>query len=801
MTDGFETLIYTDCLPGQGLQGTAGLQFQAQSPGVPPESLNVAKRSLLYEPPANWMRERRPAAEYPPSFAHVWDGFLITAAGVYLGREANGSREGNQLTHCVVTSRPDAYTAPLRPAQLFGAPFWVRSPAPTTTCPPIPPGWEPGPLGVEEVQEFVRAQVNGRTLLPALVSALYNVSSHGPRVLFIAEDVAVVMAWIAAGTLLLPHDQALRIGFKVFSTDPARATQPVVAVHPAWDSTAARVGNDLGYAVFDLTRHECSPLKIVPVAEVWADSFWTSNDPYDVVDAVEVAGESGLAPDDAAVLGRVAVLEDELVETNATVVANWLRTSPATLLANYRGRMVDRLLENVDQWSETILRDLDELVRLGQVPDDRSAAVRVALIRVELKQAAHSGSVNETLLPRLPDGHWLDRHQADAEQALLRYLQTATTPSVFEGLLRVGHRFQLTLHIGQIGPQLDNFLRDWAANPGRPYDIWRWPSGEFIEDQLVEILNHQLPGDRRAAHEVARQWLPRLGHRLDGGDFDGPMHWALLGAVMASGTPQERSLLAETVLAELEQRTSQDPSVGQVVATMWGAARPTKGELQGMAARLPIGTDVPQGLFEELERRIVGGTLTAADLDLARALQARRLLYPSPGLEHRLHHDLYLQQCCEDLRRPQTDAAFAEMASNLRNSDVEVVAVRAEQILLAMLHVVSPQRVARLLEVFPELADHYYQRLSALVKEKRMPEHAVMAFCLTHHGATPGKVAKSFKSSVATWIHVTTEDDIVRATELVNKVGSRISAIWADNLKDEMGKGRAKRLLTRWGLG
>ncbi|MGB8202059.1 MAG: hypothetical protein WCF33_20620, partial [Pseudonocardiaceae bacterium] len=107
MSRGFGSLYYTDCRPGQGLQGGAGFQFQAASPGLAPEAMPIVQRTGLYEPPVRWMRERRPVAEYPPSLAHTAEGELfVTAAGRYLGQEANGTREGNQFTHAVVTRDP-----------------------------------------------------------------------------------------------------------------------------------------------------------------------------------------------------------------------------------------------------------------------------------------------------------------------------------------------------------------------------------------------------------------------------------------------------------------------------------------------------------------------------------------------------------------------------------------------------------------------------------------------------------------------------------------------------------------------
>jgi hypothetical protein len=798
MTKGFETLIYTDCRPGQGLQGTAGLQFQAKSVNAPPESLNVAKRSLLYEPPSNWMRERRQPADYPPSFAHVGDELFATAAGVYLGREANGTREGNQLTHCIVATEPEAYAPPLRPAQLFQAPFWVREPAPTTTCQSIPGGWEPGPLGVEEIQEFVRAQPDGAAMLQALVSALHTVLDGGPRVLFVAEDASAVMAWIAAGTLLVPHEQSLRIGFKVFSTDPARASQPIVAVHPAWDSTTATVENDLGYAVFDLTRHEWSKrLEVTDVARAWAQAFCTTDDAYDVVDAVEVAGESGLASMDAVVLGRVAVLEDELTEANARVVANWLRATPPALLANYRGPMVDRLLRDVDRWPASILLDLDEVVRLGQVPADRSAAVRVALIRVELGHAARAATVPDAVAVRLPDGHWLDLHQAEAEQALLAQLQMAASPAVFDALLRVGHRFGLRVRVGQVGRALADFVRDWAANPGRPYNPKAWAAGDDIEDSLVDLLNDQVPPDRAAAVEFARRWRPQLGHRLMAGEFTGPMHQALLSVAMAHGTSAERQRLVDSVLSTVQSGALDDRTRADLVAALWGVVEPSLDELRKVAERVPMGTPLPSGVARTLERRVANLGLELADLTLARTLYDRRLFNPTPVLGRLLEDDRRLGELCTQLGQPMSDHGFDQLADSLRRCAPGVIAVRSADIVRAMLHLGKPKRVRQMLGlrlVPPEL---YYGKLIGTLREERIPAHAATALYLSESQSTPDKVARRLKMVVVKWIETATEAEIEAALKVAVQVGEQTAIAWQEKVDEVLGKGWFKRLLTR----
>ena len=70
MTGRFDTYIYTNCRADEGLQHRDGFQFQAVSPGADRSAMAIVQRSLLYEASPQWMRERRPVSEYPPSLAH-----------------------------------------------------------------------------------------------------------------------------------------------------------------------------------------------------------------------------------------------------------------------------------------------------------------------------------------------------------------------------------------------------------------------------------------------------------------------------------------------------------------------------------------------------------------------------------------------------------------------------------------------------------------------------------------------------------------------------------------------------------
>ncbi len=236
MTAGFGALYYTDCVPGQGLQGGAGFQFQAASGEPAAEAMALVQRTALYEPPPSWMRERRPVGDYPLSLAHTAEaGLLVTAAGRYLGQEANGTREGNQFTHAVVTRDPADYGL-VRPAQLWAAPWWASGPAPGTELDPVPAIRARGRWTPRRSATGCAPLPAASPLLIALLSAVHRLADPRRRrtVVLVTADAERAACWIAAATLLLPQPVALRASFKIFVADARYGRHDIIALHPDW---------------------------------------------------------------------------------------------------------------------------------------------------------------------------------------------------------------------------------------------------------------------------------------------------------------------------------------------------------------------------------------------------------------------------------------------------------------------------------------------------------------------------------------------------------------------------------------
>ncbi|GIG59203.1 hypothetical protein Lfu02_35750 [Longispora fulva] len=781
-----DSLLYTDCRPGQGLRGTAGLQFQAASAGADPEAMALVQRALLYEPPASWMRERRPVADYPPSLAHAWDGWLATAAGVYLGREANGTREGNQLTHAVVTRDPDGY-GPLRPAQLFGAPFWRTTPVDGTVGPTVDP--VPGPLDAETVRDFVVATPDGVRRLATLLTALRALGRpDARRVLFVAADPGAVLTWLAAGTLLLPQRAALAVGFKVFTTNPAYAEQQVLAVHP----DAGPVPAD-DYLLIDLARDVWPDGPVEPAALGWAELF-AAGDPYDVTDAVEIAGGSGLPAGEALALGAAAVLGRRPADGDLPAVVRWLVDGAPELVEAYGGAVVDTVAADVTGWPAAVLRDLDRVTGDGRFPD-RAADVRIALLAAETREAtaetsrrdrprggeadadgtggSHERPVRDVgtdgALPALPGREWTPAHVERAAWILARALDAAD-PDGFDAVLRVATRFGLTAPLDRVRAAVDRFVADWAEADDSRYDPGGWPDGGHLTDLLCDHLVEVLDQEPYLADSVGDRWWRRLVSRVV--DPASPLDRAVVGAAMAAGSPAYRM---ELLGFDLDKTRGDRHAAEAALAALWRRVTPTAPELELVRDRAPAATRISPSVIDDHVRaaRATPAGLLAA-VELGRSLTDRaHLQEPGPELAGLLADDATLRGIVDGMAVPElrTD----DLLGRLRSVAADVVAAHLDAVVAAMLDCGRPALVTHLvLDVPPEVRTGYLRALAAAVREDGYESDIVTAALL--RGGPPTVLDEALTH----WLVRADEAAVSAVTDRLADLGDRArSDAWA----------------------
>lgn len=533
VSGGFGSLYYTDCRPGEGLQGGAGFQFQAASPGITFEIMPLVQRTALYEIPVRWMRERRPVADYPPSLAHTTEGGVFaTAAGRYLGQEANGSREGNQFTHAIVTRDPADYGV-VRPAQLWRAPWWALAPAPGTELEELAAHPTPGPLDVETVCNRVRTVTGGQARLTALLSAIHHLADPERRrtVVLICTDPEEAACWIAAATLLLPRPDALRVSFKIFVADGQHGQHDIIAMHPEWAGLWTDTEPGTGFAVFDLHQGRDTKVELTPAACFWASRL-LAEDPYDVVDAVELTGQFARAraghrtqapvePTYADRLASVVIACGERLTSTvqAKHMVNWLLSAPEEAVRIACGPIVAAVLEATPGGPA--------LRTLAAAADSHGWTVAAMQIRRTLLAAeidevmAGSDGVAAlrmltTLAPLLPLTHYgQNQEQGSAKiEAALR----AARPDQVPPLLFVADRHCLPLVTAHFCRIADTFAAWWVHQSDLGLEPGAWHAPPETLDWVRHVLRDTLASTHQAHARAAirtRWWRPLWQNAYD----------------------------------------------------------------------------------------------------------------------------------------------------------------------------------------------------------------------------------------------------------------------------------------------
>ena len=703
MSGRFETLIYTDCRPGQGLRGDRGLQFQAKSAGISAADTEIVQQALLYEPPTGWINERRPPEDYPPSLAHVWDPsrrVLATAQGAYLGQEVNGLREGNQITHAIVTTDFGSYGF-IRPAQLLHAPFWSVEPAPSTDCPPLTAGWQPGPSEPEVLRDFVTAQEDGRVLLTTLLTALGRLGDrHASRVLFIADRPEQVIQWIAAATLLLPLRQALTVGFKVFTIDPSYCPQPVLAVHPDWAGPYRSFDLSSGFVVLDLVTRKHTEIDSDDLAQRWVGLFLDS-DPYDVIDAVELASTlaaAGAPADQAHAVAVAATFGTAARGGDASSAATWVAAGVPDLVADYGEAVVAALLESATTGDLALL---DQAAADGRVAGI-APAIRTALLRREIAAAIRAAVTPGDRLPAVARAGRPDLDRALRADMIAQALRGAPDELV-DTVLRLAWRHRLSVPVAALGDRLARFAAWWADRPDVPCDPGCWPGGRDIVNLLrVELASRLAPPSTRHADAMTavRQslWRPLL--EVSGDPFQ-VLDSIVLAAAMTSADEASCAAIAARVLGRAVDAADVFAAVSRACEVLWSGRKPTPAEALAALAVIPDRIPADPRLANVLVTELEGGWQyqgLAGGLDAAEALQAHGVPVPA-GWRAAHDDDRRLLAYCQGL--PAWTGRERELARKLGKLHPDVIEARAGRLAAALSRLDDAEFVATLLAELP----------------------------------------------------------------------------------------------------
>ena len=290
--DTFDRLLYTDCRAGHRAAARAAVSRSRPSPtGWTPPRRSMAVGWLLYEAQNAWIVQRRPVEDFPLGLRARPRRGYGTAPEPVRRQGVDRRPQGNHLADCLLTRDADRY-GPTRPAQLWRSDLWRgRALATAPTARRSSGELCPGPLTVDAVADW--AAQAARAAAGAEPTAHRARGAGGRRVMIVSDGPDEAMTWIAAATLLMPMRQAL----DGLVQGVHRRSRPRPAPdHRGPPGAVPAAGAGPGRVVVRAGRRTSAPRTRTRSASGPRSSPASSppvDDPYDVVDAVELAETLG----------------------------------------------------------------------------------------------------------------------------------------------------------------------------------------------------------------------------------------------------------------------------------------------------------------------------------------------------------------------------------------------------------------------------------------------------------------------------------------------------------------------------
>jgi hypothetical protein len=695
--DAFDRLLYTDCRAGTGRGAGGGFQVQAQSADVDPAQSTMAVSWLLYDAQTAWIMQDRAVEDFPPGFAHACKEGYGTAQSRYVGKEATGGREGNHLTDCLLTRDPDLY-GPTRPAQLWRSDLWRAEPWDGRDCPQLVDPPPPGPLTVDAVAAWLQSRPERAPVLAKLLSVLENPA--GRRVVITASAPQEALLWIASATLLLPIRSALEVSFKVFCANPQRAAQRVIAVPRELN---AQIVPGRAEPTFVLDAEGCASdsAEVSERASFWVERFATAADPYDVVDAVELAepldpGADGARADAMITAWAVTAFDQPLADPAALLRCLSAANPPVRL--EHGASIVRRILAANPPTSA--LRWIDTAAALGQIEVDR-VEVRGLLLTAEMTEARRGCAPPPEVLSSVAVSAQVRR---DADSELSSAIVLGADPEV-DMLLRLSRRHGIEPQLPPLLERLRMFALNWMDHPGLDYRPDDWAlRAEILDLAHAELRLRLAKHDTAGVLNILQRLWPYFADRA--GDPTDPLDCHLeAAAIRALPMDQRRSRMS--ALIDKAQRA---PSASTVLADVqralvaWQAIGPAEASLLLLAlpASVPVAREVLDLALKDVER--TAGRPTGPMLDVLGALNRRSPVPLTDQLGYLLAQDRGVMGFAEATRTPRfmADNGYArQLVGYLGQVEPAVIRARLGPLLEACLDFEFPGLGCAVLCVLP----------------------------------------------------------------------------------------------------
>ncbi|WP_409430728.1 hypothetical protein ACJEIK_28255 [Mycobacterium sp. SMC-16] len=361
----FDVTVYTDAREDEALDGVAGFNFIAASPGSTLTDQKFIAQHMLHVVKSSWHVDHTDQLAHPPTCLYRRsDDRYFLSRGRSTGQTITAPRPGNQITQTIATADSDDFV-PYRPAQLYAASQWQLS---RETGGKQIAAW-PTPLEIDAAYEpdelkaaLVTGSPFGASFLPRFLTMVEQaVADPGKKLIIVHTELDVVMRYIALASLFLDSGRALSMSFVAFADQPLAAVADIVGATPDFGATPSAGSAAAAYNVVDLLAVQMSPVEVSQSAARQAE--WFDGDALDALAAIDVARrwEAALGADvatDAAGIvsftdGSVAAPRERASALRAVrgLVAGGLGDD----LAMYADELLDAIVTNPPTGAEDIV--------------------------------------------------------------------------------------------------------------------------------------------------------------------------------------------------------------------------------------------------------------------------------------------------------------------------------------------------------------------------------------------------------------------------------------------------------------
>ncbi|WP_071289221.1 hypothetical protein [Mycolicibacterium llatzerense] len=475
----FDVCVFTDVRADEALDGVAGFNFMAASPGATVADQKFVADRMLHVVKSSWHVDHQDELAHPPSciYRKFGDRYFLSR-GRSTGSTVTAPRPGNQLTQAIVTSAPDDFI-PYRPAQLYAARQWNLSRetggkhiSPWPTPLEIDATYEPDELNEDLV---VGSPFGTEFLAKFLTMVEQAVAVPAKKLIIVHTDLDVVMRYISLASLFLDADRAFAMSFVAFAQQPLAADADIVGATPDFGETPKANSGSAAYNVVDLLTVEMSPVEVSRSAARQAE--WFADDPLDALAAIDVARRweaalgADLATDAAGIVsfteGPVAAPHDRAAALRAVhgLVAGGLGDD----LDMYSDELLDAIVTSPPAAEADVVLAADAIEACHQSGrDDVGTGILLPTLEVLAARPELIPTWSSAVSRWIAGAGPLQWESADSRAHAMRAqaeIVNRTDPQHLVDVLIAGKIAGLLPDDGVIAPALDRLADHWCQHP------------------------------------------------------------------------------------------------------------------------------------------------------------------------------------------------------------------------------------------------------------------------------------------------------------------------------------------------